>query len=136
LDLGYDGGLKHFPNQMEVEINDNEEIRKKFYLYFIVIFSYPDINESTSVIDYEYLEDTDFLVMCVQKGNTYKIYLWKGKSVELEEDVIKLILNCTKEINVYISEVRNHFFTKHTHDLVEYINEEPLGESDEFFSLL
>ena len=105
--------------QKNVQAQPNEEIKKGFFLY---------PNEKPDfVYDLDDLNDETLLVACIFQQSKSKIYLWKGKSVDISEDAC----------NEYKSKVSKIFFkqygmTDEQCNDVENIVETPLEESDEF----
>lgn len=97
----------------------NDETKKAFFLY---PNSSPDY-----VLDFDDLNDNQFLIATVIKGSKKIIYKWKGNSNSLTEDAC----------NNYTNTVINEFF-KETEDKsnIEIIDEVPMEESDEFLNLL
>ena len=59
--------------------SSNNEIKKGFFLY-------PN-DKSDAVLDFDDLNDETFLIACIYQKNKPKIYLWKGKLVDINENV-------------------------------------------------
>ena len=80
------------------------------------------------MIDIEDLSENDFLVLCYEniEENKYLIYVWKGSSVNLEENVYE----------DYIKKIKEEFFNIENIEKVKIIEEIPYGETDEFINLL
>ena len=99
------------------------EIKKGFFLY-------PN-DKSDAVLDFDDLNDETFLIACIYQKNKPKIYLWKGKLVDINEKVY----------NEYKNKVSKIFFkqyglTDEQCSQVENIIETPLEESDEFLNFI
>jgi protein-tyrosine phosphatase len=99
------------------------ETKKGFFLY-------PN-DKSDAVLDFDDLNDETFLIACIYQKNKPKIYLWKGKLADVNENVY----------NEYKNKVSKIFFKQYglTDDQcneIENIIETPLEESDEFLSLI
>ena len=77
------------------------------------------------------MNDETFLIACIYQNNKPKIYLWKGKLVDINENVY----------NEYKNKVSKIFFkqyglTDEQCNEVENIIETPLEESDEFLNFI
>ena len=99
------------------------ETKKGFFLY-------PN-DKSDAVLDFDDLNDETFLIACIYQKNKPKIYLWKGKLADVNENVY----------NEYKNKVSKIFFkqyglTDEQCNEIENIIETPLEESDEFLSLI
>ena len=103
--------------------SSNNEIKKGFFLY-------PN-DKSDAVLDFDDLNDETFLIACIYQKNKPKIYLWKGKLVDINENVY----------NEYKNKVSKIFFkqyglTDEQCNEIENIIETPLEESDEFLNFI
>ena len=103
--------------------SSNNEIKKGFFLY-------PN-DKPDAVLDFDDLNDETFLIACIYQKNKPKIYLWKGKLVDINENVY----------NEYKNKVSKIFFkqyglTDEQCNEVENIIETPLEESDEFLNFI
>ena len=103
--------------------SSNNEIKKGFFLY-------PN-DKPDAVLDFDDLNDETFLIACIYQKNKPKIYLWKGKLVDINENVY----------NEYKNRVSKIFFkqyglTDEQCNEVENIIETPLEESDEFLNFI
>ena len=103
--------------------SSNNEIKKGFFLY-------PN-DKSDAVLDFDDLNDETFLIACIYQKNKPKIYLWKGKLVDINENVK----------NEYKNKVSKIFFkqyglTDEQCNEIENIIETPLEESDEFLNFI
>ena len=99
------------------------EIKKGFFLY-------PN-EKSDAILDLDDLNDETFLIACIYQKNTPKIFLWKGKFVDINESVY----------NNYKNKVAKIFFqqyglTEEQLNKIDCINEIPLEESDDFLSFI
>ena len=77
------------------------------------------------------LNDETFLVDCIYQNNKPKIFVWKGKFVDINE----------KTYNEYQNRVKKIFFEEYNlseeeFNKIECVNEIPLEESDEFLSFI
>ncbi len=99
------------------------EIKKGFFLY-------PN-DKPDAVLDFDDLNDETFLIACIYQKKKPKIYLWKGKLVDINENVY----------NEYKNKVSKFFFTQYgltdeqCND-IESVIETPLEESDEFLNFI
>ena len=103
--------------------SSNNEIKKGFFLY-------PN-DKPDAVLDFDDLNDETFLIACIYQKNKPKIYLWKGKLVDINENVY----------NEYKNRVSKIFFkqyglTDEQCNEIENIIETPLEESDEFLNFI
>ena len=103
--------------------SSNSETKKGFFLY-------PN-NKPDAVLDFDDLNDETFLVACIYQNNKPKIYLWKGKLVEINES----------DYNEYKNKVSKIFFTQYglkdeQCNNIENVVETPLEESDEFLNFM
>ena len=99
------------------------EIKKGFFVY-------PNDKPDT-VLDLDDLNDETFLVACIYQNNKPKIFVWKGKFVDINE----------KTYNEYQNRVKKIFFEEYNlseeeFNKIECVNEIPLEESDEFLSFI
>ena len=99
------------------------EIKKGFFLY-------PN-DKPDAVLDFDDLNDETFLIACIYQKKKPKIYLWKGKLVDINENVF----------NEYKNKVSNFFFkqyglTDEQCNDIESVIETPLEESDEFLNFI
>ena len=102
---------------------NNNEIKKGFFVY-------PNDKPDT-VLDLDDLNDETFLVACIYQNNKPKIFIWKGKFVDINE----------KTYNEYQNKVKKIFFEEYNFseeefNKIECVNEIPLEESDEFLSFI
>lgn len=121
---------KNKSNNNLIDINDSKntfsnivEVKKGFFLY-------PN-DKSDAVLDFDDLSDETFLVACIYQKSIPRIYLWKGKSVDINENVY----------NEYKNKVAKIFFNQYNltdeqYNKIDCIIETPLEESDEFLSLI
>ena len=101
----------------------SSEIKKGFFVY-------PN-DKPDAVLDLDDLNDETFLVACVYQGNKPKIFIWKGKFVDINEDVYNEYKNKVKKIYFEQFNLSEDEFNK-----IECVNEIPLEESDEFLSFI
>ena len=99
------------------------EIKKGFFLY-------PN-DKPDAVLDFDDLNDESFLIACIYQKKKPKIYLWKGKLVDINENVF----------NEYKNKVSKFFFkqyglTDEQCNDIESVIETPLEESDEFLNFI
>ena len=114
---------KNNSNENNEKNNTGSEIKKGFYLY-------PN-DKSDAVLDFEDLNDETFLIACIYQKNKSKIYLWKGKLVDIDDSAL----------NEYKNKVTKIFFkqyglTEEQCNNIETIVETPLEESDEFLNFI
>ena len=91
---------------------------------------YPN-DKPDAVLDFDDLNDETFLVACIYQNYKQKIYLWKGKLVEINES----------DYNEYKNKVSKIFFTQYglndeQCNNIEFVVETPLEESDEFLNFM
>ena len=103
--------------------SSSNEIKKGFFLY-------PN-DKPDAVLDFDDLNDEAFLIACIYQKNSSKIYIWKGKLVDINEKVY----------NEYKNKVSNIFFkqyglTDEQCNDIESVIETPLEESDEFLNFI
>ena len=101
----------------------NNEIKKGFFVY-------PN-DKPDAVLDFDDLNDETFLVACIYQGNKPKIYIWKGKYVDINENIYNEYKNKVKKIYFEQFNLSEEELNK-----IECINEIPLEESDEFLSFI
>ena len=99
------------------------EIKKGFFLY-------PN-DKPDAVLDFDDLNDETFLIACIYEKKSPKIYLWKGKLVDINENIL----------NDYKNKVSKIFFkqyglTDEQCNDIESVIETPLEESDEFLNFI
>ena len=99
------------------------EIKKGFFVY-------PN-DKPDAVLDIDDLNDETFLVACIYQGNKPKIFVWKGKFVDINENVYNEYKNKVKKIYFEKFNLSEEEFNK-----IECVNEIPLEESDEFLSFI
>ena len=104
-------------------VGNDIEIKKGFFVY-------PNEKPDT-VLDLDDLNDETFLVACIYQNNKPKIFVWKGKFVDINE----------KTYNEYQNRVKKIFFEEYNlseeeFNKIECVNEIPLEESDEFLSFI
>jgi protein-tyrosine phosphatase len=102
---------------------NNIEIKKGFFVY-------PNDKPDT-VLDLDDLTDETYLVACVYQNNKPKIFLWKGKFVDINE----------KSLTEYKNKVKKYFFEEYKFreeelNKIVCVNEIPLEKSDEFLSFI
>ncbi len=80
------------------------------------------------MIDLDDLTDEDYFVACLEdkNENKFNMFIWKGSSVQVEQD----------QSLEYLEKIKNKFFSKSDYDKIITIEEVPYSESDEFMSLL
>ena len=105
-----------------ISSSSNNESKKGFFLY-------PN-DKPDAVLDFDDLNDETFLIACIYQKKP-KIYLWKGKLVDINENVF----------NEYKNKVSKIFFkqygmTDEECNNIESIIETPLEESDEFLNFM
>ena len=103
--------------------NNNDEIKKGF-------FQYPN-EKPDAVLDLDDLNNETFLVACIYQKSKSKIFVWKGRFVDIGDNAY----------NGYKNKVKNIFFSQFNlsdedYNKIEFINEIPLEESDEFLSFI
>ena len=104
-------------------ITSVDDMKKSFFLY-------PNLT-ADSVLDFDDLNDSQFLIACVLKNKNGKIYLWKGKDIEIGKN--KEIEFKNKVIQKFFKE---YFKESEFKEKIEEINEVPMEESDDFLNLL
>ena len=102
---------------------NNSEIKKGFFVY-------PN-DKPDAVLDLDDLNDETFLVACIYQVNKPKIFIWKGKFVDINEKVYNEYKNKVKKI--YFEQYN---FSEEEYNKIECVNEIPLEESDEFLSYI
>ena len=102
---------------------NNSEIKKGFFVY-------PN-DKPDAVLDLDDLNDETFLVACIYQVNKPKIFIWKGKFVDINENVYNEYKNKVKKI--YFEQYN---FSEEEYNKIECVNEIPLEESDEFLSYI
>ena len=102
---------------------NNSEIMKGFFVY-------PN-DKPDAVLDLDDLNDETFLVACIYQVNKPKIFIWKGKFVDINEKVYNEYKNKVKKI--YFEQYN---FSEEEYNKIECVNEIPLEESDEFLSYI
>ena len=112
-------------NNCDNKFNDNntDEKRKGFFVY-------PN-EKPDPVLDIDDLSDETFLVACVYDDNKPKIFIWKGKFVDINESIC----------NEYINKVKKIYFeqfnlSEDDYNKMECVKEIPMEESDEFLSYI
>lgn len=134
IDLANSNFVKAAPvvNQMQ-EYKDSVEQEKKMKPR---LFTYPQIEESSTVFDYEDLMEDQFLVLCVRpqfnvpghEHDSHRVFIWRGP--EFEEDDEGLIT-----ANEFVDKVMEEYWgCKNPADQfnIEIINELFGAESEEF----
>ena len=118
------GGNSNDINYDSKSNNGNtNEIKKGFFVY-------PNDKPDT-VLDLDDLNDETFLVACIYQANKPKIFIWKGKFVDINENVYNEYKNKVKKIYFEQFNLTEEEFNK-----MECVNEIPLEESDEFLSFI
>ena len=118
------GGNNNDNNYDNKSTNGNtNEIKKGFFVY-------PN-DKPDAVLDLDDLNDETFLVACIYQANTPKIFIWKGKFVDINENVYNEYKNKVKKI--YFGQYN---MTEEEYNKIECVNEIPLEESDEFLSFI
>ena len=117
------GNLKDNNGDNKSGGGNDVEIKKGFFVY-------PNDKPDT-VLDLDDLNDETFLVACIYQNNKPKIFVWKGKFVDINE----------KTYNEYQNRVKKIFFEEYNlseeeFNKIECVNEIPLEESDEFLSFI
>ena len=102
---------------------NSNEIKKGFFVY-------PN-DKPDSVLDLDDLNDETFLVACIYQNNKPKIFIWKGKFVDINEKAYNEYKNKVKKIYFEQYNLSEEEFNK-----IECVNEIPLEESDEFLSFI
>ena len=102
---------------------NTNEIKKGFFVY-------PN-DKPDAVLDLDDLNDETFLVACIYQANKPKIFIWKGKFVDINENVYNEYKNKVKKI--YFGQYN---MTEEEYNKIECVNEIPLEESDEFLSFI
>ena len=102
---------------------NTNEIKKGFFIY-------PN-DKPDAVLDLDDLNDETFLVACIYQVNKPKIFIWKGKFVDINENVYEEYKNKIKKIYFEQYNLSEEEFNK-----IECVNEIPLEESDEFLSFI
>lgn len=102
---------------------NKDEVKKAFYLY-------PSM-QPEAMMDFDDLNDNQFLITCVMRGKAPIVYRWKGGSIEISEE------KCAE----YKDKVINEFFktqgvNEEEISKIKIIDETPVEESDEFLELL
>ena len=118
------GGNNNDNNYDNKSTNGNtNEIKKGFFVY-------PN-DKPDAVLDLDDLNDETFLVACIYQSNKPKIFIWKGKFVDINENVYNEYKNKVKKI--YFGQYN---MTEEEYNKIECVNEIPLEESDEFLSFI
>jgi len=102
---------------------NSNEIKKGFFVY-------PN-DKPDAVLDLDDLNDETFLVACIYQNNKPKIFIWKGKFVDINEKMYNEYKNTVKKIYFEQYNLTDEEFNK-----IECVNEIPLEESDEFLSFI
>ena len=112
-------------NNCDNKFNDNntDEKRKGFFVY-------PN-EKPDPVLDIDDLSDETFLVACVYDDNKPKIFIWKGKFVDINESICNEYINKVKKI--YFEEFN---LSEDDYNKMECVKEIPMEESDEFLSYI
>ena len=113
-------------NENNLDKNNNSNSNKIKKGFFVYPNEKPD-----AVLDFDDLNNETFLVACIYQKNKSKIYVWKGKFVDVSENLCK----------EYENRVKKTFFTRFNlseeqYNKIESINEIPMEESDEFLSFI
>ena len=96
----------------------SEETKKAFFLY--------PTNLPDFVLDFDDLNDNQYLIATVNKGDKKLLYKWKGNSNTLTDE----------ECVTYMNKVIEEFFKQKDTTGIDIIDEVPMEESDEFLNLL
>ena len=96
----------------------SEETKKAFFLY--------PTNLPDFVLDFDDLNDNQYLIATVNKGDKKILYKWKGNSNTLTDE----------ECVTYMNKVIEEFFKQKDTTGIDIIDEVPMEESDEFLNLL
>ena len=108
---------------LSIKNSNIEEMRKGFFLY-------PNETQD-SVLDFDDLNDGQFLIACVFQDKKGKIYLWKGKEIDLNEEKCNEYKN--KVIKIFFKDMK---LSDDDINKMEFVNEIPMEESDEFLNLI
>ncbi len=108
---------------LNIKISNVEEMKKGFFLY-------PNETQD-SVLDFDDLNDGQFLIACVFQDKKGKIYLWKGKEIDLNEEKCNEYKN--KVIKIFFKDMK---LSDDDINKMECVNEIPMEESDEFLNLI
>ena len=100
-----------------------EEMKKGFFLY-------PNDTQDL-VLDFDDLNDAQFLIACVYQNQKGKIYMWKGKEIDLNDEKCNEYKN--KVIKIFYKDLN---FSEEDINKIECINEIPMEESDDFLRLI
>ena len=118
------GGNMNDNNYDNKSNNGNtNEIKKGFFVY-------PNDKPDT-VLDLDDLNDETFLVACIYQANKPKIFIWKGKFVDINENTYNEYKNKIKKI--YFKQFN---LSEEEYNKIECVDEIPLEESDEFLSFI
>ena len=81
------------------------------------------------VLDFDDLNDAQFLIACVYQNQKGKIYMWKGKEIDLNDEKCNEYKN--KVIKIFYKDLTEEEMNK-----IDCINEIPMEESDDFLRLI
>ena len=93
-------------------------------------FLYPNDTQDL-VLDFDDLNDAQFLIACVYQNQKGKIYMWKGKEIDLNDEKCNEYKN--KVIKIFYKDLN---FSEEDINKIECINEIPMEESDDFLRLI
>ena len=122
-DKNNEGNLNDNNYDSKSNNGNTNEIKKGFFVY-------PN-DKPDAVLDLDDLNDETFLVACIYQANKSKIFIWKGKFVDINENVIEEYKNKIKKI--YFEQYN---LSEEEYNKIECVNEIPLEESDEFLSFI
>ena len=106
-----------------IKTSNIEEMKKGFFLY---------PNETQDyVLDFDDLNDGQFLIACVFQDKKGKIYQWKGKEIDLNDEKCNEYKN--KVIKIFFKDMK---LSDDDINKMECVNEIPMEESDEFLNLI
>ena len=72
--------------------------------------------------------ENDFFVACFEDKNEdkFSIHIWKGSSIDVDEN----------EVKNYLGRIKENFFENSVYEKIYEIEEVPFSETDEFMNLL
>ena len=116
--INFDNNLNDDDNINDLNINDNNNIRKGFYFY-------PN-KEYLNILNLDDLNNEDLMIACEESENN-KIFIWKGFKCNISDD----------DLDQYKLYVKSNFFEHNNNgnNIIE-INEKPYDETEDFMKLV
>ena len=116
--INFDNNLNDDDNINDLNINENNNIRKGFYFY-------PN-KEYLNILNLDDLNNEDLMIACEESENN-KIFIWKGFKCNISDD----------DLDQYKLYVKSNFFEHNNNgnNIIE-INEKPYDETEDFMKLV